>query len=124
MKHIYWVGIKESEIQMCSHLFEGSITFIGSGKCGNISFSASHDYIINYNEDSLELDNFMRESLHTIIEKVPDVESENMGGTENDSRRRRSFIRSRKNPVLQQLRSGDSHALPRPGRILSGYAKL
>ena len=30
MKHIYWVGIKESEIQMCSHLFEGSITFIGS----------------------------------------------------------------------------------------------
>lgn len=73
MKHIYWVGIKESEIQMCSHLFEGSITFIGSGKCGNISFSASHDYIINYNEDSLELDNFMRESLHTIIEKVPDV---------------------------------------------------
>lgn len=73
MKHIYWVGVKESEIQTCKHLFEGSVTFIGSGKDGNISFSSSNKYIINYNEDSLELDNFMKESLHTIIEKVPDA---------------------------------------------------
>lgn len=73
MKHIYWVGVKESEIQTCKHIFEGSITFIGSGKDGNISFSSSNGYIINYNEDSLELDNFMRKTLHEIIEKVSDV---------------------------------------------------
>lgn len=73
MKHIYWVGIKESEINACRHLFQGSITFIGSGKDGNISYSANTDYIINYNEDSDELDNFMKKSLLSIINKVPDV---------------------------------------------------
>ncbi len=73
MKHIYWVGVKESEIQTCKFLFEGSITFIGSGKNGNISFSSSNNYIINYNEDSVELDNFMRKTLHMIIDKIPDV---------------------------------------------------
>ena len=73
MKHIYWVGIKESEIRTCKHLFEGSITFIGSGKNGNLSFSSKQDYIINYNEDSIELDNFMKNTLRSIIEKIPDV---------------------------------------------------
>lgn len=73
MKHIYWVGVKESEIQTCKHLFEGSVTFIGSGKDGNISFSSSNNYIINYNEDSLELDNFMKKTLHAIIKKIPNV---------------------------------------------------
>lgn len=73
MKHIYWVGVKESEIQTCKFLFEGSITFIGTGKNGNISFSSSNDYIINYNEDSSELDNFMKKTLHMIIDKIPDV---------------------------------------------------
>lgn len=73
MKHIYWVGVKESEIQACRHLFEGSVTFIGSGKDGNISFSSSNNYIINYNEDSLELDNFMKCTLHAIIKNVPDA---------------------------------------------------
>ena len=67
MENIYWVGVKESEIQMCKHLFKGSITFIGSGKNGNISYSYDNNYIINYNEDSIELDNFMRNSLHQLI---------------------------------------------------------
>lgn len=73
MEHIYWVGVKESEIRTCRHLFEGSITFIGSGKDGNISFSSSNDYIINYNEDSLELDNFMKEALHSILKRIPNA---------------------------------------------------
>ena len=73
MKHIYWVGIKESEIKACRHLFEGSVTFIGSGKNGNISFSSCNEYIINYNEESLEIDNFMKKALHSIIKKVPEA---------------------------------------------------
>lgn len=73
MKHIYWVGIKESEIKVCKHLFEGSVTFIGSGKDGNISFSSSQNYTINYNEDSIELDNFMKNTLRSVIKKIPDV---------------------------------------------------
>ncbi len=73
MEHIYWVGIKESEIRSCKHLFEGSVTFIGSGTEGNISFSSSNDYIINYNEDSEQLDNFMKKTLHRIIEEIPNV---------------------------------------------------
>ena len=39
----------------------------------NISYSSNTDYIINYNEDSDELDNFMKKSLLSIINKVPDV---------------------------------------------------
>ncbi len=73
MKHIYWVGIKESEIRTCKHLFDGSVTFIGTGKDGNISFSANEDYIINYNEESSELDHFMKETLHSVIDEIPDV---------------------------------------------------
>lgn len=73
MKNIYWIGVKESEIKTCNFLFEGSVTFIGSGKDGNISFSSCNDFIINYNEVSLELDDFMKNTLHMIIDKIPDV---------------------------------------------------
>lgn len=71
MKNIYWVGIKESEIRSCRRLFNGSVTFIGSGKNGNISYSSEYNYTINYNEDSKELDQFMEKSLLGIIEKDP-----------------------------------------------------
>lgn len=73
MAKIFWVGIKESEIRLCKHLFDGSITFIGSGEDGNISFSSSNGFIINYNEDSMELDRFMEGTMLNIISKYPDV---------------------------------------------------
>lgn len=73
MSKIYWVGTKESELRSCKHLFDGSITFIGSGRNENISFSSSNDFIINYNEDSRELDQFMENTMLNIIAKYPDV---------------------------------------------------
>lgn len=73
MEQIYWVGIKETEIRTCKHLFSGSITFIGTGKNGNISYSSSNNYIINYNEDSIELDNFMKKQLNKVIDQIPEV---------------------------------------------------
>lgn len=67
MEELYWVGIKESEIRSCINLFKGSVTFVGSGKNGNISYSAHFGKIPNYNQDSNELDIFMRETLLSIL---------------------------------------------------------
>ena len=67
MEELYWVGIKESEIRSCINLFKGSVTFIGSGKNGNISYSARFGKILNYNRDSDVLENFIREVLYSLI---------------------------------------------------------
>lgn len=50
MKDLYWVGIKESDIDGCKDLYEGSITILGSGKDKNISYSSTTDERINHND--------------------------------------------------------------------------
>lgn len=50
MKDLYWVGIKESDIDGCEDLYEGSITILGSGINGNISYSSTTDERINHND--------------------------------------------------------------------------
>lgn len=67
MEELYWVGIKESEIRSCTNIFKGSITYTGSGKNGNISYSSHTGKILNYNSDSGELDAFINETLLQMI---------------------------------------------------------
>ena len=67
MEELYWVGIKESEIRSCKNIFKGSITYTGSGKNGNISYSSCSGKILNYNTDSSELDAFISKTLHQLI---------------------------------------------------------
>lgn len=73
MVNLYWVGIKESEIRSCKGLFSGSVTYNGSGKNGNISYTNNYDEILNYNNDSPKLDTFMKNTLLDLIQKVPDI---------------------------------------------------
>ena len=73
MENLYWVGIKESEIRSCKDLFAGSITYNGSGKDGNISYTHIYGEILNYNNDSSKLDSFMRNTLLDLIEEIPDI---------------------------------------------------
>lgn len=67
MDNLYWVGIKESEIRSCKSFFTGSITYIGTGTSGNISYTHKYGCIKNYNNDSDELDEFIRSELKNII---------------------------------------------------------
>lgn len=73
MENLYWVGIKESEIRSCKNIFKGSITYTGSGKNGNIAYSAYSGKILNYNKDSTELDTFIKETLLKLISENPNV---------------------------------------------------
>lgn len=73
MVNLYWVGIKESEIRSCKDLFAGSITYNGSGKDGNIAYTHIYGEILNYNNDSPQLDSFMRNTLLDLIKKIPDI---------------------------------------------------
>lgn len=73
MEELYWVGIKESEIRSCINLFKGSVTFVGSGKNGNISYSVHSGKIPNYNRDSNELDDFMKKTLLFLISQDRNV---------------------------------------------------
>lgn len=73
MEQLFWVGIKESEIRTCRHLFAGSVTYSGSGQNGNKSFVNENSRILNYNRDSIELDNFIEKTLLQIIQKNPNV---------------------------------------------------
>lgn len=67
MEELYWVGIKESEIRSCINIFTGSVTYSGSGKNGNISYSSYFGEILNYNTDSDKLDSFIKKTLLQLI---------------------------------------------------------
>lgn len=73
MLNLYWVGIKESEIRSCKNMFTGSVTYNGSGENGNIAYTHIYGEILNYNNDSIKLDSFMRNTLLNLIETIPDV---------------------------------------------------
>lgn len=73
MINLYWVGIKESEIRSCKHLFAGSITYNGTGRDGNIAYTHIYGEILNYNSDSIKLDLFMRDTLMDLIKTIPDI---------------------------------------------------
>ncbi len=73
MENLYWVGIKESEIRSCKELFAGSITYNGSGKNGNIAYTHTYGEILNYNNDSPRLDIFIKNTLLSLIQTIPNI---------------------------------------------------
>lgn len=73
MDNLYWVGIKESEIRFCKKMFAGSITYIGTNTSGNVSYSQKYGHIKNYNNDSDELDDFIRDELRAILKNEPNA---------------------------------------------------
>lgn len=67
MYPIYWIGIKESDLDDESEFFEKSITFFGSGKGRNISYSNESGKRINHNLGSEESSLFIAKNINEIL---------------------------------------------------------
>lgn len=69
---LYWIGIRESEIQDTHHLFAGSITIFGSGRNGNRSFEKCYNIRFDYNQDNVCWNHYVEAQAHEIICNDPD----------------------------------------------------
>lgn len=67
MHPIYWIGIKESDLDDEPELFEKSITFFGSGKGRNVSYSNESGKRINHNLGSEESSLFIAKNINEIL---------------------------------------------------------
>lgn len=64
---IYWIGIKESDLDDAPEFFEKSITFFGSGKGSNVSYSNESGKRINHNLGSEESSLFIAKNINEIL---------------------------------------------------------
>ncbi len=73
MKNLYWIGIKESDIEGCNEMYKASITILGSGKNGNISYSSNINKRINHNsqENEEEVNKWLNNTALKILENNP-----------------------------------------------------
>lgn len=71
---LFWIGIRESEIMDCNHLFTGSITIFGTGENGNRSFDHSTGYRFDYNHEHEQWIAFVKVQLQDIYRKYPDAQ--------------------------------------------------
>ncbi len=71
---LFWIGIRETEITDCNHLFTGSITIFGSGENGNHSFDHSTGYRFDYNQDNEQWIAFVKAQIQNICQKYPDAQ--------------------------------------------------
>lgn len=70
---LYWIGIRESELEDTSSLFEGSITIFGSGKGNNYAFDKEFAIRYDYNEDSDLLNEFINLKAKIILTQDPNA---------------------------------------------------
>ena len=68
---IYWIGIRESEIENTHELFSGSITIFGTGEKTNFSFERAHNARFDYNKDYPAWYQFVKDCAQEIIENEP-----------------------------------------------------
>lgn len=68
---IYWIGIRESEIDNTHNLFSGSITIFGTGEKTNLSFERTLNIRFDYNKDYPAWYRFVKDCAHKIIEYEP-----------------------------------------------------
>lgn len=68
---IYWIGIRESEIDNTHDLFSGSITIFGTGEKANSSFERAHNVRFDYNQDYPAWYQFVKDCAQEIIENDP-----------------------------------------------------
>ena len=67
-KHsLYWIGIRESEIEDTGTFFAGSITIFGSGRGTNYAFDKEYQFRYDYNQDSELLNAFINEKAQLIV---------------------------------------------------------
>ena len=66
--HLYWIGVRESEIRDTNNLFNGSITTYGSNLEGNYAFDKTFNYRYDCNTDNQKWIDFINEKGKLIIE--------------------------------------------------------
>lgn len=65
--HLYWIGIRESELSHVQGLFAGSITIFGSGQNGNRSFEQQYHIRYDYDQNNDVWNDFVRRSAAEIV---------------------------------------------------------
>lgn len=73
MKHILWLGPRESDVAYPDSCFCDSITIFGSGQGNNRSYSKDINTRINHNEPECLPDEYCEKSISECIEKYPDL---------------------------------------------------
>lgn len=71
-KPLYWIGIRESEIEDIRQMFAGSITIFGSGQNGNCAFERETGLRYDYNQDNKSWYSFVKCNALNIIQAAPD----------------------------------------------------
>ena len=71
-KHIFWIGIQESEIEYTGDLFSGSITIFGTNKNGNYAYDKEFNIRYNYNIDNESWITYVNETAYKIVQLYPD----------------------------------------------------
>lgn len=71
--HLYWIGIRESELEDTGTLFTGSITIFGTGIGNNYAFDKEYHYRYDYNQDSDLWDAFINEKALLILAEDSDA---------------------------------------------------
>lgn len=69
MDHIYWIGIRKSDLLTIENLYKGSVTFFGDGKNGNISLSQTGISRMNHNADSPVFFEFYEMAMQQILDE-------------------------------------------------------
>lgn len=69
MNHVYWIGIRKSDLLSLDGLYNGSATFFGDGKNGNISLSQIGISRINHNIDSAVFKEFYEMAMQQILDE-------------------------------------------------------
>lgn len=71
--HLYWIGVRESEIRDTNDLFNGSITTYGSNLEGNYAFDKTFNYRYDCNTDNQKWIDFINEKGKLIINRDNDA---------------------------------------------------
>jgi len=71
--HLYWFGMRESEVESCRNIFQKTITIFGNGEDNNICFREEFQKNINHNslENIAVIDDFFEEHTKKILEVDP-----------------------------------------------------
>lgn len=72
-EHLYWIGCRETEIDDCKTLFDGSITIFGCNLNGNRAFDQTYNLRYNYNQDNDLWNKFVEQKVQEICEVYPDA---------------------------------------------------
>ena len=67
MNNIYWIGIKESDLDDAKHIFKKSVTYFGKNSDKNISYSSQTGERVNHNLVNNKANKFIAHAIQEIL---------------------------------------------------------